>query len=39
MEGINWVNKKILYLEYDERNVQESLASPLTDLGGHFVTF
>ena len=39
MEGINWVNKKIFYLEYDERNVQESLSSQLTDLGGHAVTF
>lgn len=39
MEGINWVNKKVFYLEYDERNDQESLASQLTHLGGHVVTF
>ena len=33
------MNKTIFYLEYDERNVQESLSFQLTDLGGHAVTF
>ena len=37
--SINWVNKKRFYLELDERNDKDCLATQLVKLGGHVVTF